>query len=204
MISKKKEPINSSSLIISIVTLVLGIILCFNGSDGIFKIVGYLTSGILIISGIIKFFMTTHTSKKTQTSLDFSDLITSIFLVAMGIVLAIFPKIIMVTFSILIGVVVIVNGIKRLILGIAVNKVDKNGSLIYIIQSVLVIILGILILTQKFIDILGLFMIIYAIFELAGYIYYTAFNKDYSEVLNKKITKEMKESEAKEAVIDEE
>lgn len=203
MINKKKEPINSLSLIISVITLVLGIILCFNGSDGIFKMVGYLTSGILIFSGFIKGIITLVAAKK-QNNLDFTDLIMSIFLIAMGVILAIFPKIIMVTFSILIGIIVIVSGIKKLILGLAVKNIDKNGSLVYIVQSILVILLGIIILTQKFIDILGLFLIIYAIFELAGYIYYTAFNKDYSEVLNKKVTKEMKESEAQEAVIDEE
>ena len=61
-----------------------------------------------------------------------------------------------------------------------------------------------IILTQRFINLLGAFLIIYAISELIGYIYYTSQNKDYSEVLNKKVTKEMKESEAKDAIIDEE
>jgi hypothetical protein len=46
-------------------------------------------------------------------------------------------------------------------------------------------------------------MVIYAISELAGYVYYKSQNKDYSEVLNKKITKEMIETEAKDAIIDE-
>jgi uncharacterized membrane protein HdeD (DUF308 family) len=96
------------------------------------------------------------------------------------------------------------NGIQRLILGFAVNKIDRNGSLFYIIESALIIVLGIIILTQKFTNLLGAFLIVYSISELAGYIYYTTQNKDYSEVLNKKITKEMKESEAKEAIIDEE
>ena len=66
------------------------------------------------------------------------------------------------------------------------------------------IVLGILIITTKFINLLGIFMIIYAISEIVGYVYYTSQNKDYSEVLNKKVPKEIKEKEAKEAVIVEE
>ena len=44
----------------------------------------------------------------------------------------------------------------------------------------------------------------YAISEIFGYIYYTTQNKDYSEVLNKKVPQEIKEKEATEAVIEEE
>ena len=109
----------------------------------------------------------------------------------------------MITFSLCVGAIVIFSGIQRLVLGIAVNKVDRNGSIFYIVESILIILLGIIILTQRFINLLGAFLIIYAISELIGYIYYTSQNKDYSEVLNKKVTKEMKESEAKDAIIDE-
>ena len=50
---------------------------------------------------------------------------------------------------------------------------------------------------------IGIFLILYAISEIGGYIYYTSQKKDYSEVLNKEVPKEMKEKEAKEAVIEE-
>lgn len=203
MFKKKKEPISTTSLVISIITLILGIILCFNDSNQIFSLIGYFVSGILIISGIVKFIIAIYNNKKTG-SLDYGDLLVSIFLVILGGVLAVFPTIIMVTFSLLIGGIVLFTGIQRLILGLAVNKVDKNGSIFFIVKSSLIILLGIVILTQKFVNLIGAFLIVYAISELVGYIYYTTQNKDYSEVLNKKVTKEMKESEAKEAVIDEE
>jgi len=63
--------------------------------------------------------------------------------------------------------------------------------------------LGIVIITQKFTNLLGLFLIIYAISELVGYLFYVVQDKDYSEVLNKKVTKEMKESKAVDAIIEE-
>lgn len=198
----KKEPINKSSLMISIITLILGIILCFNDSGNIFTLIGYFVSGLLIVSGIIKLIMGMVANKRRQDS-DYGSIFISILLIALGGSIAIFPKSIMITFSLCVGAIVIFSGIQRLVLGIAVNKVDHNGSIFYIVESILIILLGIIILTQRFINLLGAFLIIYAISELVGYIYYTSQNKDYSEVLNKKVTKEMKESEAKDAIIDE-
>ena len=52
----KKEPINKSSLMISIITLILGIILCFNDSGNIFTLIGYFVSGLLLVGGIINCF----------------------------------------------------------------------------------------------------------------------------------------------------
>lgn len=196
----RKEP-NSTSLIISLLTLVIGVILCFNGGDGLFKIIGYTVSGILIFSGIIKFIVTYLGNKKHGDN-DVSGIIMSVILVALGVIVFIFPSSIMITISLCIGALITFSGVQRLILGIAVRKIDEKGSTFYILESVLIILLGIIILTQKFVNLLGAFLIVYAISELAGYIYYTAQNKDYSEVLNKKVTKEMKESKAIEAIID--
>ena len=98
---------------------------------------------------------------------------------------------------------ILFNGINRLILGLAVRTVDKEGSKIFTIVSVLMIVLGILILTGKFFNLIGIFLIVYAISEIFGYIYYISQKKDYSEVLNKEVPKEMKEKEAKDAVIEE-
>lgn len=135
---------------------------------------------------------------------EYGSIITSVLLIAMGIGIFVFPTIIAVTISLCIGSLVIFMGIQRLILGIAVKDFDKNGSLFYLIQSILIILLGIIILTQRFINLLGAFLIVYSIAELVSYIYYTTQKKDYSQVLNKKITKEMKETEAKDAIIEEE
>ncbi len=197
----KKEP-NMASLMISIITLIIGVVLCFNDSGGIFSIIGYVVSGILILSGIIKFIITHITNKRTN-DIDFSGIITSITLVAIGVLVYIFPKSIMITISLCVGAIIVFSGIQRLILGIVVKKIDSKGSLFYTIESLLIIILGIVILTQKFTNLLGLFLIIYAISELVGYLFYVVQDKDYSEVLNKKVTKEMKESKAVDAIIEE-
>ena len=197
----KKEP-NMASLVISIITLVIGVVLCFNDSDGIFSIIGYIVSGLLILSGIIKFVITHITNKKTN-NIDFSGIISSLALFIIGILVYIFPKSVMITISLCVGSLIVFSGIQRLVLGVIVKKIDSKGSLFYTIESLLIIILGIVIITQKFTNLLGLFLIIYAISELVGYLFYVVQDKDYSEVLNKKVTKEMKESKAIDAIIEE-
>lgn len=196
----KKEP-NSTSLIVSLLTLVIGVILCFNGGDGLYKLIGYVVSGILILSGVIKFIVTNFSNKKHNEN-DISGIILSVILVTLGVIVFIFPSSIMITISLCIGALITFSGVQRLILGIAVRKIDEKGSKFYILESILIILLGVIILTQKFVNLLGAFLIVYAISELAGYIYYNSQDKDYSEVLNKKVTKEMRESKAIEAVID--
>ncbi len=197
----KKEPISFVSLLISLVSLVIGVIFCFNGGDAIFKFIGYSVSAILILSGVLKALLYILGRKKNGST--FGDFIMGLLFVGLGVVIAIFPKFIPTTISIVLGVLILFNGINRLILGLAVKKIDDQGSKIFAIESLFMILLGIIIMTQVFIKLLGVFMIVYAISEMVGYIYYTSQNKDYSEVLNKKVPQDIKEKEAKEAQFEE-
>lgn len=200
--NKKKEPINLGSLLVSILSLILGIFLCFNGGDSVFKIIGYMVSGLLLLFGIIKIVGYIFATKKNTNQ--FSDLMSGILFIMFGVIIAMFPKFIPTTISLVVGALVLFNGINRLVLGVAVRRIDEQGSKIFILVSIFMIILGIVIITQRFINLLGAFLVIYSVSEIFGYIYYTSQSKDYSEVLNKKIPKDIKEKEAKEAIIDEE
>lgn len=199
--TKQKEPINMISLILSLGMLVLGILLLFNGDNAFFNLLRYIISGILAISGIIKLFA--YIVQRKKYNVPFSDCISSVCLIGLAIFLFIFSNIIKLTIQVAVGSLVLFNGINRLILGLAVRSVDENGSKLFTGVSLLMIILGILILTGKFFNLIGIFLIVYAVSEIIGYVYYTSQKKDYSEVLNKEVPKEMKEKEAKEAVIDE-
>lgn len=196
----KKEPVSVVSLGISLVSLVIGVLLCFYGQT-IYSIIGYGVSGILILSGVIKF-LTFFIGKGNSS---FGDIISSILYIGFGVLIFFFPNAITAIISIILGAVILFSGINRLILGLAVRAIDEKGSKLFLIVSVLMILLGIVILTQKFINLLGIFIIVYAVSEILGYIYYTTQNKDYSEVLNnKKVPKEIKEKEATDAIIEEE
>ena len=200
-VKKKKEPINFASLIISLVALILGILLLFNGDDAFFNVLRYVVSGSLLVSGIFKLLV--YVIQKKKYNVPLSDCVSAIVLIGLAIFVFVCSDIIKLTIQISVGELILFNGINRLILGIAVRKVDGEGAKVFTGVSILMIILGILILTGKFFSLIGIFLILYAISEIGGYIYYTSQKKDYSEVLNKEVPKEMKEKEAKEAVIEE-
>ena len=200
MVSKKKEPINVSSLIISMATLILGFLLLFNGDENLFNVLRYIISGLLLISGLIKFI--SYFVQKKNYNVPFSDCMSAIFLIALGIFVFMFSDIIKITIQVAIGALVLFNGINRLILGLAVRSFDKEGSKVFTGVSILMIVLGIIILTGKLFNLIGYLLIIYAISEIIGYIYYISQKKDYSSVLNKEVPKELKEKKAKEAVIE--
>lgn len=200
-IKKKKEPINFTSLIISLMALVLGILLLFNGDDAFFDLLRYIVSGVLLATGIFK--LLAYVIQRKKYNVPFSDCLSAIVLIGLAIFVFLCSDIIKLTIQISLGALILFNGINRLILGIAVRKFDGEGSKVFTGVSILMIILGVLILTGKFFSLIGIFLILYAISEIGGYIYYTSQKKDYSEVLNKEVPKEMKEKEAKEAVIEE-
>lgn len=199
--TKKKEPINIVSLIVSLAALVLGILLLFNGDEAFFNLLRYIISSVLALSGVIK--LCTYLIQRRKYNVLFTDCMSAICLLGLAIFVFVFSDIIKLTIQVAVGALILFNGINRLILGLAVRTVDKDGSKVFTGVSILMIVLGILILTGKFFNLIGIFLIVYAVSEIFGYIYYISQKKDYSEVLNKEVPKEMKEKEAKEAIIEE-
>lgn len=199
----RNEPINATSLIISMITLIVGFILVIYGDTKVYDIIGYVVSGILMVTALIRFFIAYRTSKRTN-DIEIGAILFSVILFCLGVFVAFKPGLVMTLLSICIGALITFFGVQRLILGLTVKKIDEQGSKFFVIESILMIVLGVIILSQKLLALLGYLLIVYSIFELAGYVYYKSQNKDYSEVLNKKVTKEMRESEAKDAIIDEE
>ncbi len=198
----KKEPINIASLLISLVALVIGVIFCFNDGEAIFKVIGFVVSGILILSGAIKAIAYFLGRKKGSTT--FGDLVGGLIFIVSGILIAMFPNFIPTTISIVLGILILFNGIQRLILGLAVRQIDAQGAKVFLIEAIVMILLGIIVMTKLLLNFIGFFMIAYAISGIIGYVYYTSQNKDYSEVLNKTVPKDIKKKEAKEGEFEEE
>lgn len=197
---KKKEPISVATLIVSVVCLVIGIILFLN--NGILDIMGYITSVLLAIYGLIKG-LGLMRKKKKGLEIEFNEIFVTSIIILSAILIAIFPSAVSISISIVLGTLAIIMGINRLILALNVKGIDKNGAKLFIIEAILLIILGVLIITQKFLNLLGLFLIVYSVSELISYVYYKTQSKDYSEIFNKKISKEIKDSKAIEAVVEE-
>ena len=110
---KKKEPINISSLIISIGTLVLGILLIFNGGEKFFDLLKYIISGVLMTSGVFK--LIAYMFQKRKYDVPFTDLMSAIILIIFAIFIFVFGNVIEWTIQITLGILILVSGINRLI-----------------------------------------------------------------------------------------
>ena len=82
-VKKKKEPINFMSLIISLMALVLGILLLFNGDDAFFNLLRYIVSGVLLATGIFK--LLAYVIQRKKYNVPFSDCLSAIVLIGLAI-----------------------------------------------------------------------------------------------------------------------
>jgi len=198
---KKREPINAVSLGTAIAGLVIGIILLLN--EDLLTTISYIISIILGGYGLFKLIISAIRKKK-GAEIELGDFLTGFAALLFAIIIAIFAnKFVIVVLSIVLGTLALLFGINRLIFGLTIRKIDNRGSLLFIGESLLVVLFGVLIIIFRLPKVLGAFLVIYAILELVSYVYYKISDKDYEQVLNKKISKEIKESKSVEAVIEE-
>ncbi len=161
---------NENSLISSIIFMIFGIIL-FTNPGGILRFISYIMGSILIIIGILNILEYKKTLKNLNIELK-SKLFVSIFLIILGAIIIIFSSLIETTIRLILGAWIIYSGIIRLI--DALNyKTNKISNIVRIIISILLIICGFYVaMTHLFYETIGLFIILYSVLDIIGYIFY--------------------------------
>lgn len=206
-----KRDLNLSNVLISIIMCVVGVILVIN-SQAIINMMSWIIGIVIILISIIKII-----SLFNEKVLDTTVLAINILLMFFGVLLISFPSIVDVAIKVVFGSFILFAGIKRLILAIALSRVDKNSYKTFLITSIIMIVLGALVLIN-FYNLLGIFLIIYSVIEIGNYIYFLIKKKNFDGIFNKeeydeeikpkqkkksKITKEMKNKKAIDAQIEE-
>ena len=162
---------NDTSLISSILFLIFGIIL-FTNPSGILNFISYIVGGILIIIGIFNILSYRRTLKKLNIEQKYK-LVIGVILIIFGLFVMLFSSLIEVTFRLICGGWIIYTGIIRLIqtLNIKENKIQFISHLII---AILLIICGFYVAleTNLIFSTIGLFIILYAVLEIIGFIFY--------------------------------
>lgn len=159
------------SLLVSIIMFIIGIVLLTN-PEGILEILSYSIGGILIISGIIKILIY---KKQIKSGLGSTlDLIKSIIFILLGVICIVFFKAIETTFRIIVAAFILYMAINRLIFSISTRNKNKAYPVATVILSGISIIFAILLalIPGLSFSVIGLFIILYAFIEMAGYIIY--------------------------------
>ncbi len=161
---------NENSLLTSILFLLFGIIL-FTNPGGILKFISYIAGGILILIGIFNLLDYQKTLKKLNIEQK-TKLIIGVVLIVLGVFTILFSSLIETTIRLILGGWIIYSGVIRLIEALN-NMENKTSFIARLVVSILLIICGLYVaLTDLVYSMIGLFIIIYAILDIIGYIFY--------------------------------
>ena len=205
-----KKELNLANVLISLIMLAVGVILVIN-SKAMINMMSWFIGIVIILISIIRIIYLFN-DKILNTTM----LAVNILLMIFGVVLISFPSIVDVAIKVVFGSWILFAGIKRLILAIAVSRVDKNSYKAFLISALIMIALGVLILIN-FYNLVGVFLIAYSVTEIINYIYYLINRNKYGNLFDKEqydnenkrvqkkklITKEIKDKKAIEADIEE-
>lgn len=177
-VDNKLKSMFRTSVIVSLALIIVGIFLIVSPETTL-SFVSYGTGIILLITGLIptiNFFI----NKENQKYLDISFIFGIIFIIV-DIVIIINPKIVASIVPLLIGIWMIINGVIKLYYSILINKTVKSISSIII--SLLILVCGLLLVLNPFggavtlTIIIGIFLVVYSVLDLAECIIIYVSNK---------------------------
>ena len=180
---KNLKQYNYESIFMSIITIVLGIIMIFF-SENVLNIISYMIGGILVVCGIFKiYYYLKYESKYNIFNYDLSFGILNILL---GILCIVFKSELQSIFRIVIGLIVIYEGILNISLAHKICFVNKRIGLFSILLSILMVIGGSLIILVKGIVVatIGYILIGFALIDIVESIIFNRNVKKIEKYLN--------------------
>ncbi len=173
---KNKNYANVSTLISAIFFFIIGSII-FTNPNGTVKFIAYVLGGLFIIVGLFKI-IAYYRSKKKNLEVNLRDVSVGIVALICGLILVIFSSAVEALIRIIMGAWILFNGINLLTNSIKALKNKDTSSKLLIVLSILMIIAGIYMILRNnlMFQMIGLFIIIYSVIEVIGYIYYVGKN----------------------------
>ncbi len=201
----QENKITFNNLIYSLLFLIFGIIL-LNRTDDLVSIVSKIIGAVLIIVGVVKSIVYVYMKGKLG-EYSLVKLLVGLLLICFGLLFILFSSTLSFVIRTVVGAWVLFAGINRIIFAIKMFSVDKRGFIVYLVTSLMMLVLGCILISGIFDQIVGLLIIFYSIMELVDYIYYKVKYKT-SETNNsiqivKKTKKDKKNSKVVDAVIEE-
>lgn len=166
-----------TSLIYAIFFLVIGVILYTNTAN-ISSFISLIVGTALIAIGTVKLISYDRFKTKFQV-INTNDLISGIIFIILGLISIIFYGAIITTLRIIMGSFIVYSGILRLISFLKLRKYSKGIFKWTLLVSILMICCGLYVLftPNLILKTIALFIIIYSIIEIAGFICYSQVEK---------------------------
>ena len=159
------------SLILGVITMLIGIlILCMPKATN--KVVGMITGIVFLLSGLMSIY---KYFKRDGAKLYALNLIYGILYSILGIVIIVFPFSVMTFVNVCLGLYLVITGALKLNYAYWLKKGEEESWLIILATGILLIIIGILVMFNPFLQLTvtklaGIFLILEAILDITGII----------------------------------
>ena len=172
----RENKITINNLIYSLLFLIFGILL-LSGIQTLTGIASIIVGSIFIIVGLVKVVIYIYMKGKLG-KYSINDLLIGLFAIFCGTILVMYSEVLSFAIRIIIGLWILFASINRVILAISIKKELQEGFWMYLSSALLMFISGIVLITNLFSRVLGIFIIVYAILEIVDYIYYKVTYKE--------------------------
>lgn len=195
---KKNIRIEKSSIIISILFFLLGLILYIDFNK-VINFVSYVLGTIIIGLGVYKLW--SYYRKKLNNDLtDYNEFGFGVVDLILGILIIVLADAFTTILRFFVGGWVLLAGINRFVQAMSYNELKKNKFVSLLVMSIIVIGLGVyIILNKNSLDIIGLLIMIYSVIEIIESIMFRTSIKEepVSEVIEAEVVEKKKTKSSK-------
>ena len=194
----KENKITMNNLLYALLFLIFGIVL-LTGIETITEIASILVGSVFIIIGIVKTIIYIYMKGKLG-DYSISELLIGLFAIFCGVIIIIYSEVLGYALRIIVGLWILYSSINRIILAISIKRELQDGFWVYLSTALIMFLSGVMIITGLFSQVLGVFIIIYALSEIVDYIYYKVTYKEKNVDKEPKFTKKTKRISTKKTV----
>lgn len=203
---EQENKITFNNLIYALLFLIFGIIL-LNKTDDLVSITSKIIGAVLILVGVVKSIIYIYMKGKLG-EYSLLKLLVGILLMCFGLLFILFSSTLSFVIRTVIGAWILFAGINRIIFAISMFSIDRKGFFVYLSTAILMLVLGVILISGIFDQIVGFLIIMYSVIELIDYICYKSRSKNFSQsstsIVTPKKSKRSKKGKIVDAVIDEE
>lgn len=167
--------ISAHVIVQSVISILLGLFLLFWPQFTTIAIV-YVLAGYLAVIGIIG--VISYVRNKDKTSFVDGDLIGGVCELLLAVVMFIFPKVIAGAFSMLLGILVVLNGVLNMGRALEIKKYGMKAWIAVFVLNILITIAGVFIIinpfasTVTFVQVLGILLLVKGAVDLVTYLFF--------------------------------
>lgn len=169
---KSFDRVFKMSIISWIIFIILGLFL-FMKAELTLRVISYIIGGVVLVSGIIPIIKTLSTGDKNYSSFGF---VSGVFMIVAGLIILLNSGLIASIIPILIGIMMIINGISKLTFALTLKSNNIGSWISTLILAIIITMCGIVFIVNPFggavliTKIIGVVIIVYSVVDMIDFL----------------------------------